>query len=210
MSEGEERLLLRYRYPNGRLQAAMPMWSVADDTGRRLGWLPVGSEVSYWATPDGKDPRTVPLDRRFTDDLTTSTRTWSGTDVLRVFVPDEPYQVAHFFIAGEFAGWYVNFESPGEWSGAVVESRDWHLDLAISPDGTAKWKDEEEASAALEQGHLQADELDLARSTGDAIMADLPSFLQTVGDWRTFRPPSEWGPLSLPDGWDDGGRLHVL
>lgn len=112
-------------------------------TGRKRGVL-LGNA---W-----QGPAPLPLERRFTNDLATARRIWTGADVLRVFLPNQPYQVAHFFIADHFVGWYINFESPGEWSGDVVESRDWHLDLAISPDGTTRWQDEEEAAAALEQG----------------------------------------------------------
>ncbi len=209
MTDDADRLLLRYRYPNGRLQAAMPLWSVAHDAARRVGWLPVGSEISYWSTPDGRDPRSLPLHRRFTDELTTKRRTWSGSDVLRVLFRDRPYQVMHFFNEGRFAGWYVNFESPGHWSGHILESRDWHLDLCIAPDGAARWKDEEEAAVALSRGHVKRHEVDLARATGDRIMSDLDQWLETVGDWRDFHPRLDCAPLALPGDWDDG-HLNVL
>jgi len=121
------------------------MWSVSDDAKRRLGWLPVGSEASYWATLDGKDPR------------------------------------------------------PSHWNGASRMTWRQYLDLAIR-----LRHDEVEgrrgSGDGLEQRHLRAHEMELARTTGESISANLQALLQTVGDWRTFRPRREWGPLSLPDG----------
>ena len=47
----------------------------------------------------------------------------------------EPFQVLHFWDeSGGFAGWY--------------------LDLWLDPDGSATWKDEDEAEAAVDAGHL--------------------------------------------------------
>ena len=202
-----DRLLLRYRYPDRSLQAAFPLWKVESTDARRVGWLPAATEVSYWALPDGTDPRSLPLAERFAGPLGTAVRHWEGADVLRVCFPDRPYQVIHFWHGTEFAGWYINFESPGQWTGDTIETRDWHLDLWIHPDGTPTWKDEEEADVAASFGHVSTSELDMARQAGEAIIADLASWLTGVGDWRNFRPPEDWGPLTLPEEWADDRAL---
>lgn len=198
----KEPFLLRYRYPNGRFQAAMPLRAVEDTADRRAGWLCIGTEISYWATPDGRDPRELPLAERFAVDLTTAPRTWVGRDVLRVLPAREPYQVLHFWQDDQFSGWYINFESPGLWRGRVIDSRDWHLDLWITPDGRGAWKDEEEATTAVQFGHLSQQELDLARATGERILADFDALLFQVGDWRDAQPPPRaQAALALPPDW---------
>lgn len=198
---GEGVFLLRYRYLNGDAQAGMPLWCVADAADRRVGWLASGTEISYWATADGRDPRVLPLQDRFKADLTTARRRWTGSDVLRLMFRDRPYQVLHFWTAGAFTEWYINFETPGVWKGNVIESRDWHLDLRITADGRASWKDEDEAAVAVAQGHLAPHELALARDTGNAILADVDRWLTSIGDWRGFVPRRGWRPLPLPATW---------
>ena len=194
--------LLRYRYRDGRFQAALPLHVVEDRPDRRAGWLSVGSEISYWAMPDGSDPRSVPLEERFAQVLTTAPRRWTGSDVLRVLPAGEPYQVLHFWQGEQFSGWYINFESPGVWRGRVIDSRDWHLDLWITPDGRGAWKDEDEATAAVESGHLAQRELGLARTTGEGILADVDALLFRVGDWRASRPGQDVSALPLPPDWE--------
>jgi hypothetical protein len=78
---------------------------------------------------------------------------------------------------------------------------DWHPDLWIDEDRLAHWKDEDEAEAALPAGHLTTDDLAIARATGEAILNDFEAFLRDIGDWRSFRPPATWSPLSLPSDW---------
>jgi hypothetical protein len=198
---GDE-LLLRYRYRDGSRQAALPLRVVEDSPTRVVGWLAEGTEITYWALDAGTDPRSVPLGERFTRDLTTARRTWEGGGVLRVIVAGRTFQVLHFWgDSGDFAGWYVNFEKPTLRTGNRVDTVDWHLDLWIEPDGSARWKDEDEADAAVAAGHLTAGELATARSTGTGIMADFHAFLREVGDWRTFEPPAGWSSLGLPDDW---------
>lgn len=201
MTGNPDRWLLRYRYLDGTLQAVLPLRVVLRAVGRRVAWLAPGSEISYWALEDGRDPRSVPLDLRFTGRLTTARRRWQGPGVLRVMFPDRPYQVLHFWDGDVFRGWYVNFESPPTWTGPVVESRDWHLDLWIGADGRTAWKDEDEATAAVNGGHLRERELREARRVGEAILADVDGWVADVGDWSGYRAPAAWGPLELPAHW---------
>lgn len=196
--------LLRYRYPDGRLQAAFPIRLVESTPERLVGWLPVGSEIAYWATSDGADPRTVPLEARFRQALGTGRRTWSGGSVLRVIPYRERWQVLHFWDAdGVFTGWYVNLESEKRVDQHGVVAVDWHLDLLIAPDFEVTWKDEDEAAAAVGTEYLREQDLTAARRTGERIAADPRRFIDSVGHWEDRRPSSEAGrALALPTGWD--------
>lgn len=202
MSAGPDEFLLRYWYPDRTLQAAFPLWRVESTAARRVGWLPRGTQVSYWSLRDGGDPRTLPLVERFAGPLGSALRRWEGSDVLRVCFADRPYQVIHFWREGVFTGWYVNFETPGEWVGGNIETRDWHLDLWIGADFRPVWKDEDEAEVAARFGHVTAEELKIARGAGEVILSDLEQWLTDVGDWRGFKPEPLWRPLSLPAGYE--------
>lgn len=86
---------------------------------------------------------------------------------MRVIPIHEPFQVIHFWDdEGMFKCWYINLEAPKTRIGTRIDTVDWHLDLWIDADGSHKWKDETEAQAALEAGHLQEHELATAWSTG--------------------------------------------
>jgi uncharacterized protein DUF402 len=197
-------VLLRYRYPDGRLQAALPMRVVEDRTDRLVAWLAPQTEIMYWALTDGRDPRVVPLGERFRMPLTTAARRWQGTGVLRVIPVQSTYQVLHFWDDdGSFSGWYVNFEAPKTRRGTRLDTVDWHLDLWIDAAGVATWKDEDEAQAAVEAGHLSERNLELAWRTGRQIIEGFSDWRDVVGDWRSFRPPAAWLALGLPSDWAD-------
>jgi hypothetical protein len=195
-------VLLRYRYPDGRLQAALPMRVVEDRTDRLVAWLAPRTAIMYWALPDGRDPRVLPLGERFRVPLTTAPRRWQGPGVLRVIPVGSTYQVLHFWQDdGTFAGWYVNLEAPTRRRGTRLDTVDWHLDLWIDPAGTATWKDEDEARAAVAAGHLSERDLELAWRTGEQLIARWGDWLELIGDWRSFRPPAGWVALDLPGDW---------
>jgi hypothetical protein len=80
---GDE-LLLRYLYRDGTVQAALPLRVVEDSPGRIVAWLADGTDIMNWALADGVDPRSVPLEDRFSRGLTTAPRKWTGGGVLRV------------------------------------------------------------------------------------------------------------------------------
>lgn len=202
-----DQMLLRYLYNDGSVQAALPLRVVTDEPELVVGWLAPATPIMYWATADGRDPRRVPIARRFRQELTTAARTWQGPGVLRVMPGDRPYQVIHFWETdGSFAGWYVNFEAPRERVVSRIDTVDWHLDLWISPDRQSSWKDEAEAAAAMETWHLQVEDYELARATGEAIINNLEHWPEPIGDWRTFRPDAEWPTLELPDDWANPSR----
>lgn len=197
---GDE-ILLRYLYPDGTLQAAMPMRIVQDDDGMTVAWLAPATPIMYWATIDGEDPRTIPLAHRFDEPLSTAPRLWQGPGVLRVMPAGEPYQVVHFWSeSGTFAGWYINFEAERRRHGNCIDTIDWHLDLWISADVIASWKDEDEASAAVGTPYLRAEDLRTARETGGRLLTGLSGWPAPVGDWRGFRPDPAW-PTPVLEKW---------
>ncbi|MET0813498.1 MAG: DUF402 domain-containing protein [Microbacterium sp.] len=188
----------RYVYPDGRVQAVIPMHVISDDGDVVTGWTSTGTEMFYWATEDGEDPRSIPLATRFAQRLTTSRRTWSGGGMLRVVPLREHWQVLHFWdAAGEFLGWYVNLESPKTRRESSIDAVDWYLDLLISPEYVVTWKDEEEADAAAGTPYLRVEDLRSARAAGEAIASDPRGLIDHIGDWRNYRPDPDYSPLLL-------------
>lgn len=198
MKLGDE-MLLSHVYNDGSPMADFPLRVVEDTSGRLVAWLAPGSEIRYWSTANGSDPRTLPLAHRFRSKMTTARRTWEGPGVLRVIFADTVYQVIHFWTSeGRFAGWYINFEAPSQRRENQILTYDWQLDLWITPDGSSEWKDEDEAAAAIDAGMLTREELAASFAAGRAILDDFETFLARVGDWREWSAPSSWTAMRLP------------
>ncbi len=192
----------RYLYPDGRVQAVLPMSTVADDGETYIGWTPPGTEIRYWATASGDDPRDLPLTERFLAPLSTARRVWRGTGVLRVIPRSQGYHVIHFWDDERtFLAWYVNLETPKLEHDDVLDTVDSHLDLVVAPDRTPRWKDIDEAEAAVAAGAMTQAVLDEAWRTGRAVEALLPTWPEPVGDWTAFAAP-DVGPIPFDPRWE--------
>lgn len=199
----------RYLYPDGRLQAVLPMHTVTDDGETYVGWTPPGTEIRYWATADGADPRDLPLAERFLAPLSTATRFWRGTGVLRVIPRSAGYHVIHFWDdERRFLSWYVNLETPKVEHGDLLDTVDSHLDLLVRPDGAVRWKDVDEAEAAVAAGAMSADVLDRAWRTGRAVEAQLATWPDPIGAWTDFVPP-DVGAIPFDPRWEDVTPLEA-
>ena len=197
-------VLLRYRYADGSVQAALPMRVVEHTSEVLAAWLAPGTPIMYWTTADGRDPRDVPLEARFASTLSTGLREWTGTGALHLIRPGEPLQVLLFWDAGgRFSDWYVNLERPAVRTGSRIESVDRQLDLVVSAAGEARWKDFDEAVFAVGTPFLPLEDLVAARRDGTEILHDLPGFMERNGRWRGFRPDPSWPVPKLPDDWRD-------
>jgi predicted RNA-binding protein associated with RNAse of E/G family len=96
---------------------------------------------------------------------------------------------------GSLEHWYVNFERPLERTPLGVDTFDWKLDLIVLPDGTHRWKDEDELEQAAGLGLLDADEV---RSEAQRVLAEWPF----PTGWEDWRPDPAWPVPQLPEGWD--------
>lgn len=202
LAAGQE-VLLRYRYPDGSVQAALPMRVVEHADDLLVAWLAPGTPVMYWATEDESDPRTVPLGRRFLGRLGTAPRRWLGGGALHLIRPGREFQVVMFLDpAGGFSHWYVNLERPIPRLGTRLDTVDRHLDLVIDAAGVARWKDMDEAVAAVGTPYLPLDDLVAAREAGAAILADVGAFLAPYQRWSSFVPAPGWPVPELPADWD--------
>jgi hypothetical protein len=197
-------VLLRRHWRGGRVTLLNLVRVAADDErGLRL-WLPAGSPFWVLAGPetpraDGvPDPRGPRLVRQV----------WTGTDVL-IWMPDnQPYSVSWQWADGSFAGWRVATEEPYvRWADrgcAGVDTADHVLDLAVRPDRSWHWRDEEEFRARTgDPLYWTAAQATQIRAAADRLVR----LVETAqfpfdGTWCGFRPDASWTVPALPQGHD--------
>jgi uncharacterized protein len=91
--------------------------------------------------------------------------------------------------------WYVNFERPLRRTALGVDTFDEKLDLIVSPDGSYRWKDEDELELAAAAGLLDADAV---RAEAQRVLGEWPF----PTGWEEFRPDPSWPVPELPEGWE--------
>jgi hypothetical protein len=95
----------------------------------------------------------------------------------------------------EFSHWYVNFERPLQRSSVGFDTFDEKLDLIVSPDGTYRWKDEDELEQAAAAGLLDPDGV---RAEAQRVLEEWPF----PTGWEDWRPDPGWPAPQLPQGWE--------
>jgi predicted RNA-binding protein associated with RNAse of E/G family len=125
---------------------------------------------------------------------------WKWTGVLERVVFGRWFSVSQMFEPdGALRCWYVNFQRPPTWRPDGWDTSDLALDLVVDPDGTRRWKDEDEYAHYLRLGLITDAErasVDAAREEAIALIearADL--FAETAR--RRWRPDPAWATPSL-------------
>jgi len=178
---------------------------VADDADGLVLWIAPGSPQVESVLPGGASVRTLPLEQRAGARGERVHTTWRGPGIVQFTPVEGEWSVWWFFHEdGGFAGWYGNLESPQvRWAGGV-DTSDRALDVQITPDRVATWKDEDEFAAMTGgPGRWTAEEVPGIRAAGEHLMAlaaaGKPPF---DGRYVDYRPDPAWGPVTLPDDWD--------
>jgi hypothetical protein len=89
----------------------------------------------------------------------------------------------------------VNFEQPLRRSRVGFDTFDEKLDLIVRPDGSYRWKDEDELEQAAALGLVDADEV---RAEAQRVIREWPF----PTGWEHWRPDPSWPVPQLPAGWD--------
>ena len=97
--------------------------------------------------------------------------------------------------AWELDHWYVNFERPLRRSSVGFDTFDEKLDLIVAPDGTHRWKDEDELEQAAALGLLDEEAV---RAEARRVLEEWPF----PTGWEDWRPDPDWPLPVLPEGWD--------
>ena len=123
---------------------------------------------------------------------------WQDARVLRFMRPGDRHTVEVWWDAEwSFLGWYVNLQAPVTVNGAVLDTTDWALDITVETDGAWQWKDEDDLAEAVRLGIFDEEIAALARAEGERVVAARP----WPTGWEKWRPPADWQPLALPEGW---------
>ena len=123
---------------------------------------------------------------------------WDRSNVLRFMREGDAHTVELFWDeAWQFLGWYVNLQAPLVVRGDRFDTTDWALDVWVEPDGSWRWKDEDDFAQAQELGILSAAAAAEVRAEGERVIAERP----WPTGWENWRQPPEWEPLPLPEDW---------
>jgi hypothetical protein len=200
-------LVLRRYFRASTYTFVKPMIVVGDDEAGLLLWMPAGTEVAGLRDEDDRTLHAVALDEMREPRLVR--RTWGENDVLLLMPPGAAHSVWWFFREGEFAGWYVNLETPGRRHDEGVDATDLVLDVVVAPDRTWAWKDEDEMADRIGRPHyFDRDEAAAIRAEGERVIKLVEAGVYPFDGTHTdFRPGPSWPVPELPAGWDRPGPV---
>ena len=170
---------------NGRVWRAQACRIVEDSPETIALWIPAGAPAMIPAGGlriPGDDWELV--EKRNSRDQVCVARPGRAHSVY-VFLTDD----------GTVEDWYVNFEQPLRRSPVGFDTFDEKLDLIVAPDGSYRWKDEDELEQAAALGLLDPDEV---RAEAQRVLREWPF----PTGWEDFRPDPSWPVPQLPPRWD--------
>jgi hypothetical protein len=186
---GEERTDAVWRdVHRGRVWRAQACRIVEESPATIALWMPPGSPGRLPVDGDGARIR-IPGDRWELEPSLAS------HDALCLARPGRAHSIYPHWEDGRFAYWYVNFEQPLRRSPVGFDTFDEKLDLIVRPDGSYRWKDEDELDQAAALGLLDADAV---RAEAARVLAEWPF----PTGWEDWRPDPAWPLPQLPPGWD--------
>ncbi|MFD4988591.1 DUF402 domain-containing protein [Streptomyces sp. NPDC058374] len=198
-------ILWRYRENAGeRFHICRPVTVVRDTDDLLAVWMAPGTEVVRPVLADGTPLHREPLTTRYTKPRAVRRDRWFGTGVLKLARPGEPWSVWLFWEPGwRFKNWYVNLEQPlRKWAGGV-DSQDHFLDIAVAPDRSWRWLDEDEFAEAQAAGLMAAEQARAVREAGARAVERITAWEAPFsGGWPEWRPDPGWPVPTLPDDWD--------
>lgn len=199
------RVLWRYRANGtGHPHICRPVTVVQDSPDLLAAWVAPGTVCVKPELADGTPVHHEPLATRYTKPRRTVLSRWFGTGVLKLAVPGEPWSVWLFWERDwEFKNWYVNLEEPRRrWPGGI-DSEDHFLDIAVYPDGSWEWRDEDEFAAAQRAGLVDEALAARVRAAGRSVVERISSWASPFRDgWENWRPDPRWTVPALPEDWD--------
>jgi hypothetical protein len=206
-----DHVLWRYRAnASDRFHICRPVTVVQDTPDLLAVWLAPGTECVKPEFTDGTPIHEEPLATRYTKPRTVVRSRWFGAGVLKLARPGEPWSVWLFWDRGwRFKNWYVNLEEPRRrWPGGV-DSEDHFLDIAVYPDRSWEWRDEDEFAQAQQADLLDAGQAERIRAAGRRATRLIRTWERPFSDgWDSWRPDARWRTPQLPVDW--GRRATAL
>jgi len=201
-----ETAVQRFVRADGSIGQHHPLRVIEDDGERLLGWLPAGTEIIDTRLADGRHAREAPLHEMFVLPRIQVRGKWLNASNLRLIAESEWSSVWWFFqLDGAFTAWYVNLEIPRGRTEDTTDRSDGALDVVVASDRSWRWKDEDEAAAAVTAGRITAADLTRLRAEGERVIALVEAgAFPFDGTWTDFRPDPAWPAPALPAGLDVG------
>jgi hypothetical protein len=197
--------MLRYR-KLGPVTFAMPVRVVEDGPDLTVLYLVAGTPMKARAMPDGTPiPRDMPYLQRQRLPIAITDRVWTTNNVLILVRPGEPHDTRCFWDAEsrDFKGWYVNLQDPVKRVRAGFDTADHVLDVAVKPDLTWRWKDEDEFIDAISIGRFSEAEAQAISAEGERVIRDIETRRWPFDSgYEHWRPDPAWEIPQMPDNWD--------
>ena len=167
----------------GRVRWAFPHRVVEDDGDRFAVYIAPGTE-GVWM---GRDPDGRYLDRWLSDEPP-HRHVWQWHHVLWLARRGASHSLLHFWDEEwNFVCWYVQLHTPITEANGGFEMTDQALDVLVDPDGSWRWKDEDDLAEAQTLGVWTAEEAAAIRAEGERVIAARP-WPSGWEDWRPSQP----------------------
>jgi hypothetical protein len=164
----------------GRVRWAFPHRVVADDGSRLVLYLAPGAE-GVWM---GRGENGEYLERWARGDAPRA-HVWQQHHVLSLTRRGDAHSLWLFWADDwTFRGWYVQLQKPIVETPSGIETMDHALDIVVAPNGTWRWKDEDDFAEAQALGVLTPEEAAAVRAEGERVVAAHP----WPTGWEDWRP----------------------
>lgn len=174
----------------GRVWRAQAFRLLEESSERIALWSPAEAPVFLPTDSEGRRLR-IPAEGW------TLEQTAAGRESLCLARPRESHSIWLFWDDEQrFSHWYVNLEEPLRRTPIGFDTFDHKLDLIVQPNGSWRWKDEDELEEAARRGILDAAEV---RAEGERVLAAWPF----PTGWEDWRPDPAWPAPQLLSGWEN-------
>lgn len=155
-----------------------------DAQSHHMGHKRGGSGVRPWRVTDG---------------------VWHSTERLYLIRPGAAHAFSAYWRAADwsFLGWYIDLQAPVCRIAQGFESEDYLLDVVVAPDGSWKWKDEDEFVMAQAAGRFSSPEAAAIRAEAARVIERIEARGWPLNaGWEAWRPNPSWPIPAIPVGWD--------
>ena len=126
--------------------------------------------------------------------------------VLTLTSPNSWHSVWLFWTSEwKFETYYVNLQAPIYRTSRGILVRDYALDIAVSPDMSWSWKDEDEFEELITRGFFNECQISSIRAEADRMVQAIENKGTPFSDgWENWRPDANWPIPEVPEDW------HIL
>ena len=156
--------------------------------------MPVSQRIDIYM--EMLDPCVEQLEERMSGDY----------HVLTLTPPDSWHSVWLFWTAAwKFETWYVNLQAPIRRTSRCILVRDYALDIAVNPDMSWSWKDEDEFEELIDRGFFTESQISSIQTEADRMVHAIENRRAPFSDgWENWRPDANWPIPEVPEDW------HIL